>query len=142
MGEFLSTGTILAIAFIVILLIMYFRLIRNLSYYADEKLPKMETVIFIKNAQDEIEGIISNYYSSQVKPVELWIVDCGSEDQTPQILEMLTLRFIGLKLLFLSDLPFHLCIQEVLKHTNAPALLLIDGTCLSSKEMLKLATGF
>lgn len=138
MGDFFPSGAILIIVLIAIFIIIYFHRSQNMSNYADEKWLKLETVIFIKNAQDEIEGIISNYYSRQVKPVELLIVDCGSRDQTPQILERLTRRFLGLKLLFLSDLPFQLCLQEALKHTSAPALLLVDGTCLDSKEIFKL----
>jgi len=122
---------------IICIFIIYFFYCKKLSYYADENWPKLETVIFIKNAQDEIEGIVNNFYSRQTQPAELLIVDCGSCDQTHEILERLARRYLGLKLLLLSDSPFNLCIQEALNHTNAPAVLLLDGKSLSSKEMLK-----
>lgn len=117
---------------------IYFYRSKSMSHYADEKWPKLETVIFIKNAQDEIEGIVKNFYSRQAKPVELLIVDCGSWDQTPQILERLARQYLGLKLLLLSDLPFQLCIQEALKYTSAPAVLLLDGKSLTSKVVIEL----
>lgn len=134
----LQIGIILFTTVAVILAIMYFYCRKSLSYFADKKSPELEIIIFIKNAQDEIEGIVRNFYHRQVKPSELWIVDCGSEDQTPEILQKLSGWFPGLRLLFLSDMPLKLCIQEVLKHTNAPALLLIDGTYLNSEEVLKI----
>ncbi len=137
MRELLSIP-LAVLAVIVIFMIIYYYRCQILLKYGDEKGQTIETVIFIKNAQDEIEGIVNNFYSRQIKPAELLIVDCGSMDQTPHILQRLAKRYIGLKLLFLSDLPFQGCAQEVLKHTRGPVLLLVDGTCLNYNQVLKI----
>ena len=131
----LSAETILVPAFIVVFIT--YILSKYLLHNGANEQPMLETVIFIKNAQNEIEGIINDFYSRQEEPLELLIVDCGSSDQTTEILERLARRYFGLRLLLLSDLPFNLCVQEALKHTSSPALLLLDGNNLSSKEMLK-----
>lgn len=110
---------------------------QNLSNSAAEKLPRLETLIFIKNAEDVIEGIVKDFYSKQEMTSELLIVDCGSSDQTHRILERLARRYLGMKFILLSDLPLNSCIQEALKYTSSPALLLIDCKSMSSKEILK-----
>ena len=140
MGEaLLSNGIILILMTIVVVFgIIYCYYMESLSYYADERSPQLEIILFIKNAQDEIEGFVRHYYKREVTAVGLWIVDCGSEDQTPQILERLSRCFSGLRLLFLCDMPLEICMQEVLRHINAPAFLIIDGTHLKYKEILKL----
>jgi len=135
----LSNGTILIFMTIIVIIgIIYCYCRESLSYYADERSPELEVIIFMKNAQNEVEGIVRDYYKKEVKPRELWIVDCGSRDQTTQILQRLSRQFLELRLLFLSDMPFAICVQEALKLINAPALLLIDGTNLRCKDVLEL----
>jgi len=131
----LSAEAILILAFIVAF--VTYLLSKYLSHGVGDELPKLETVIFIKNAQDEIEGIVKSIYSWRGAPLELLIVDCGSSDQTHAILERLSRQYLGLRLLLLPDSPFDLCAQEALKHTSSPALLLLDGKTLSSREMIK-----
>ena len=123
----LSNGIILILMTIVVAFgIIYCYYMESLSYYADERSPQLEIILFIKNAQDEIEGFVRHYYKREVTAVGLWIVDCGSR------------CFSGLRLLFLCDMPLEICMQEVLRHINAPAFLIIDGTHLKYKEILKL----
>lgn len=140
MGEaLLSNGIILILMTIVVVFgIIYCYYMESLSYYADERSSELEIILFIKNAQDEIEGFVRHYYKREMTAVGLWIVDCGSGDQTTHILERLSLWFPGLKLIFLSEMPLEICMQEVLRHINAPAFLIIDGTHLKCKEILKL----
>jgi glycosyltransferase involved in cell wall biosynthesis len=123
---------------IVIFGIIYFYYREILSYYDDEKSPQLKIIILVKNAEDEIEGLVREYYNRQVNPAELWIADCGSRDQTLQILERLSRRFPGIGLLFLYDMPLEICMQEAIKLIKAPALLILDGTSIKCKEILKL----
>jgi cellulose synthase/poly-beta-1,6-N-acetylglucosamine synthase-like glycosyltransferase len=127
----------LLITVLIIILIVHYYCGKNLSNSAAEKLPRLETLIFIKNAEDVIEGIVKDFYSKQEMTSELLIVDCGSSDQTHRILERLARRYLGMKFILLSDLPLNSCIQEALKYTSSPALLLIDCKSMSSKEILK-----
>ena len=138
MNDFLFIEPVAIMMIVVVFIIIYFCRSYFLSHYNGEKWRGIETVIFVKNAQDEIEGIVKSYYSRQIRAAELMIVDCGSSDQTPQILERLSMQYMGLKLLLLSDLPFQLCAQEALKHTSGPAMLLVNGTALNYKEVIKL----
>lgn len=134
-----SDAIILTFTIIIVIfgiLFCYYR--KSLSYCVDEKSPEPEIVIFVRNAENEIEGLVREYYNRPVNPVELWIIDCGSRDQTPQILEMLSRQFSELRLFFLPDMYLELCMHETIKHINAPALLLIDGTYLKCKDILQL----
>lgn len=97
-----------------------------------------EIVIFVKNAQNQIEGIIKDYYQLETKPDELWIVDCGSNDQTPQILERISRQFPGLRLLFFQNMSSKTCMQQTLPYLDESAILFLDGTKLKSKDIHKL----
>ncbi|MDD4570677.1 MAG: hypothetical protein PHE70_11225 [Tepidanaerobacteraceae bacterium] len=134
-GVFLGT---LFTAIIVILGICLYRKVIILQSYACNLDHELVIVLLVKDAQNEIEGIIRDYYRGKTQSKEFWIVDCGSHDQTPQILERISWYFSGLRLLFVSDIPLKLCKKEVIEHINAPAVMIIDGTQLSYKNIMSL----
>lgn len=121
------------ITIIAIILFLYFYRRIILSNTFDEISP--EIVILVKDAQDEIEGIVRDFYGRMTHSKELWVVDCYSDDQTQRVLEKVSLLFPGLRLIFLQDIPFEQCIQEVFRCKKSPAILIIDGSQLSHRHI-------
>ncbi len=109
----------------------------SLSNVADEKNLKSAVVIFIQNTQTEIEGFVRNYYNRKVGHERLWVVDCGSKDQTPQILERLSRKY-PVKLIFLTDMSIVKCMQKALMYIDAQVMLFVNGIDLEYKDILKL----
>lgn len=105
--------------------------------YFKESNKDSAVVIIVKNAEDFIEGIIRKFYQQGCfKPEELWIIDRGSEDQTPEILKKLALKYTDLHVVFLPEMPFEVCAQKVIGDLDSPAILLIDGTRLDYKDII------
>lgn len=93
-------------------------------------------VIMIKNYQNQIEGIIRNYYKNPKNQRDLWILDNGSKDQTKKILEKISREYPGIRTIFLNDDSEYLCLKKVI--SNNPAILFIDATNLKYNEVLNL----
>jgi len=103
-----------------------------------ESLPKFEIVIIVRNAQSQIEGIVRCFYQNTKGTRELWIIDRGSTDQTPNILEKLATQFAGLNTLLLSDMSLKASIQEVMRYINTPAVMFVDADNLSFLDIINL----
>lgn len=92
-------------------------------------------ILLVKNLENEIEGIVRNYYEKSGKITrELWIIDNGSDDETLKILELLTLTFPGLKILH-HDGTFEDCICEISQYDKVPSFLWIDTRKLQYSEI-------
>jgi len=96
-----------------------------------------EIVIMIRNAQDKIEGIVEDFYRSSLCNLrDLWVVDRGSTDDTPLILEKLSYRYPGLKVFLLPKAPLEQSYLEIYGHIESPAVLFLDGNRLNNSELL------
>lgn len=88
-----------------------------------------EFVVIVKNYQDKIEGLVRSFYRRHhLKSNELFVVDRGSQDETPEILKRLSAEYEGLKVLLLPDVSVGDCIRETVKSIKNPLMLVIDTT--------------
>lgn len=128
---------IVLLTFLSILGVAYLFQYFSIGFFSRRFNKKPEIVIIIRNAQEKIEGIVEDFYRQGVcNWQELWIIDRGSTDETPRILEKLSYRHSGLKVLLLPEIPLEQCYMEVCGYITSPAVLLLDGNRLNYKELL------
>ena len=69
-------------------------------------LPVMTMVFLVRNQEDIIEGLIRDVYADTcITPIEVVVMDLGSDDQTRMILERLVENFPGFYCLISKDEP-------------------------------------
>lgn len=95
-------------------------------------------VLITKDIQNQIEGIVRNYYRNLKKRKDLCIIDIGSQDQTKEILEKISLKYPGIKVIFCSDIPSELCFEKLKLVSESSVTLFIDTTELEYEKILKL----
>lgn len=95
-------------------------------------------VLITKDIQNQIEGIVRNYYGNFKKRKDLCIIDIGSQDQTKEILERISFKYPGIKIIFCSDIPSELCFEKLRLVSESPVTLFIDTTELGYEKILKL----
>ena len=128
---------IIILAFLSILGIAYIFQCLSLGISLRKFPKKPEIVIIIRNAQDKIEGIVEDFYRISLYNLqELWIVDRGSTDDTPRILEKLSYRYPGLKVILLPELSLEQSYMEICGQITSPAVLFLDGNRLNNRELL------
>lgn len=96
---------------------------------------KLDAIVFVKNSQDYIEGIVRNYYITHFKDLgELLIIDGGSADNTREIIQRLACQYSGISIMLFADKDFKECICEGLNYIAGPEVLIINATYLDIKQ--------
>jgi hypothetical protein len=96
---------------------------------------KLDAIVFVKNSQDYIEGIVRNYYITHFKDLgELLIIDGGSVDNTREIIQRLACQYSGISIMLFANKDFKECICEGLNYIAGPEVLIINATYLDIKQ--------
>lgn len=138
MGELLIDLEFIFLLFLFVLGIIYiFQQVANKTYSSYSDISPT-VVLVIKDFQNQIEGIVRNYYGNSKNQKDLWIIDNGSQDQTKEILERISLKYPEMKIVFWSNVSPEVCFEKLLSIVKSPVILFVNATNLEYEEVLKL----
>lgn len=79
----------------------------------------VNTVICVKDAESYLEWLIASIKENSVFYGHIWVIDLGSKDKTPELLERLKCDYPMLHTI--SPNEFHILIEDVLNGATNPS---------------------